>query len=50
MNVGQYMAYILYVHIFFLYTKKKGGFGGPIFFVMSLWQFLAILAIKMADF
>ena len=27
MKVGPYMAYILYIKVFFIYTK--GGFGGP---------------------
>ena len=41
MNVGPYIFYPLY---------KKGGFGGPKNFITSFWHFLAILAIKMADF
>ena len=51
MNIGPYMAYILYIYIFeILYAKKKGGFGVQNFDVMSLHWFLVILALKMAEF
>ena len=49
MNVGPYMAYIWYIFFFILYTKK-GVLGVQQKFITSFWQFLAILAIKMADF
>ena len=50
MNVGPYMAYILYIYnLFFLYTKKR-ILGVQNFVFMSLWQLLAILATKMAEF
>ena len=50
MNVGPYMAYILYIYIFYpLY--KKWGFGGPKKLSSQVSGiFLAILAIKMAAF
>ena len=49
MNVGTYMAYILYIFVFILYTKK-GVLGVQKNFITSFWQFLAILAIRMAAF
>ena len=38
------MAYILYIY------TKKGFLRVQNFVIMSLWQFLAILAIKIAEF
>ena len=49
MNVAPYMAYVLYIYIFYpLY--KNGVLQVQNFVVTSLWKFLAILAIKMAEF
>ena len=51
MNVGPYMAYICIYRYFFLsFIQKKGCFGGPKNLITSFWHFLAILAIKMAEF
>ena len=50
MNVGPYMAYILYIKVFFILYTKKSGFWGKTNFITSFWQFLVILVIKMADF
>ena len=50
MNVGPYMAYILYIWVFFILYTKKRGFGGPKNFHHKFLPFFAILAIKMADF
>ena len=50
MNVGPYMAYILYQYGFFYPLYKKGILGVQKNFITSFWHFLAILAIKMADF
>ena len=49
MSIGPYMTYVLYTYIFYpLY--KKGVLVVQNFVFMHLQQFLAILAIKMADF
>ena len=49
MNVGPYMAYIFYIQFFILYTKK-GVLGVQQISSHVSGIFLAILAIKMADF
>ena len=50
MNIAPYMAYILYIYIFFYPLYKKGVLGVTNFVVTSLQQLLAILAIKVAEF
>ena len=50
MSIAPFMAYVfVYIDVFILYIKR-GFWGSNIFFVTSLQQFLAILAIKMAEF
>ena len=50
MNLGPNMAYICIYRLFLSCIQKKGGFGVEKKIITSFWHFLAILAIKMAEF
>ena len=50
MDVGPYMAYIIYIYKLFILYTKKGVLGVQKNFITSFWQFVAILAIKISDF
>ena len=51
MNVGPFMAYILYIYFFLSFIQKR-GFGGPkkCSLQVSGIFFMAILTIKLAEF
>ena len=50
MNVGPYMAYILYIFVFFILYTKRGFWESKKISSQVSGIFFAILAIKLADF
>ena len=49
MNIGPYMAYVLYIRFFFILDTKNGDLGVQNVVITSFLQLLAILAIKITD-